>query len=466
VLPTTTVAARPANGSIPGVFLLDWAGTRPTSGGTFRPIDPETGLDSAGFGPLDMLQAATFSASPDGKTLVGMVALSGSGPGCKLSTVDLPSWTMRDLGRFSSCPGGFAWTSDSRVVYLSQPAGTDYAHPDIARLDVTGGTLEVVGHLDFWLESGLRLSAEGSHLYFFGLDSSDARADVLKGDPFLVAFDIRTGQSQKLALPGMFLGQVRGAAQDSDWGSYRPGLAIAPDGSRAYVADAASDRLLVVDLARMAIVTDKSLARQPSGWKRRLSWLAGQLVGSAKAKGGDYHTSTAQLSPDGRYLYVTGARDIGCTGTAEPCVTNQPSGLRVVDTESLKVVLRADGIGSITLSPTGRWLIGFAQWWDTPAGAQQGVLHGTGLQLFDTTTMTRVAELGRGGAIDDVVFDPSGRYAISISPGPGLTNAVGDKCSEPCNILNVIDMSTFKVAYSRHNFARAALLFSTATRRP
>jgi DNA-binding beta-propeller fold protein YncE len=467
VTPTAVAAARPADGSIPGVFLLDWAVPRPTTGGTFRPIEPATALDAAGFGPLDMLQAAQFYPSPDGKTLIAMVALSGSAPGSKLSTIDLVTWTMRDLAKFTSYPGGFAWTPDSRSVYFHQPGdGADYTRPDIARLDVAVGTIEVIGHLDFWLGSSLRLSADGSHLYFLGLYSSDPRADILKGDPFLAAFDIRTGKTEKLALPGMLMGQVRQPAPEGQWGSYRPGLAVAPDDSRAYIADAASDRLVVIDLRRMVISDDKSVAKRSPAWKRGLSWLGDQFVSSAHAKGGDYHTSTAQLSPDGLYLHVTGTASESCANRPEPCVVNRPAGLRVVDTKSLKVVLRAGGIGSAVLSPDGRWLIGFSKWWEEPADGERATFRGAGLQFFDTGTLKRVAQLNPGAPFDDVVFDPSGLYAIAISPGPGLPTAVRDKCSEPCNILSVVDLQAFKVAYSRHDFAIFAALFSTASHQP
>jgi len=434
----TITASRPADGTRASIFLVDWPnGAASAVGGALRPIDPSTGQDIAGYAPHDPMQAASIaSLSPDGGHLVLTIAVSGSAPGSKLVTVDLGSWTMREHLRSSTYPSGFAWSKDSRAVYFRDgPQGAA-----LSRLDVAAGIVTTVAKANFWAASPLYLSADERAIYLLGHASSDARANIQQGDPLLARLDIASGLFASVPLRGLAAGQVRPETPGREAGYYLPALALAPDGASAYIVDGATDRILTVDLSSMAVRDDRSLAKARPAWKRGLGWLGGQFVSTAHAKGAEYYTAAAAVTPDGRYLVAAATRDEWCGEPARPCASSKPAGLRVVELSSMRVVLRDESVGAFALSPDGRWVIGYASWYEEPADGALVQYRGSGLQVFDLREVRKAASLEPGAAVEAVVFDAVGGHAVALEVGPGLAADYNEGCPKPCYGLKAVEL--------------------------
>ena len=151
---------------------------------------------------------------------------------------------------------------------------------------------------------------------------------------------------------------------------------------------------------------------------RLLDGLTSIFVTKVEAKGAGFHTRQAGLNLDGSLLFVTGTDQ-----TDEDPEGTTPTGLRIIDTQTLKLVHQEEGIGKFVISDDGRYLFGtgFSSHFENHWAPQDGI----GLKVLDLHTMHLAAhiepdkaylQLALSGFIDDGV-----RFSRLRDAGPAGT---------------------------------------------
>ncbi|MBA4180774.1 MAG: hypothetical protein C0506_09320 [Anaerolinea sp.] len=415
-----------------GVFLLDYAGLGIP--GALYPLDGRTGAGLAGFKPIEVGHAARFYPAPTGNLIA---ARSTAG----IYLLDARDWSVTFV-TYESVSDWWSpfWSPDSRFLFnISREA----ENQNLERIDVATGSKDTVASLGDWWPVAARFHPDGRTLFVLGMNSSDPRTNLLDGDPFLVALDPFTGaENGRVVLPGLVVGQRRESNAGRTWyGQYFTDIAVSLDGRRVFVPHPESESVTVIDAKSMTRERTIELAATKRPWRRALDGMTGWFVTRAVAKGGPVSRVQAQLSPDGRFLYVAGARDVGCDGPPS-CEEGRPLGLRVIDTESLKVVHREPGISSFVVSPDGRTLAGWAGGWWGPEATPNGdyVRHGDGVKVVDAREPRVRLHLLPGEPVQTAAIAPNGNVLVAI-PGPGLASAMRNqgKCAEACYYLRLFE---------------------------
>lgn len=133
-----------------------------------------------------------------------------------------------------------------------------------------------------------------------------------------------------------------------------PAIALSPDGKTIAVVHADSDALTLIDAGSLSVVRTVALTRSSSRAQRLLGWL-GLTPQTAEAKFMDGRTLSAVFSPDGRRLYVHGAK--GTVGANEKDVSESGFGLRVIDVATGAIVAVALGdqeLDTVIPAPDGQ----------------------------------------------------------------------------------------------------------------
>ena len=268
-----------------------------------------------------------------------------------------------------------------------------------------------------------------------------------------------------MTLPGVLVGQRHEEAADGEFNAiYLPARAMSPDGSRYYVIHPDTDRVTIVDLEEMSLERTVEIVKRKSPLERLASGFLGLFVSTAEAKGGLYMSKQTLLSPDGRWLYITGVED----GDPHiPPYGRKPIGLKVVNTETMDVVYEEEGIGSIALSPDGRWLYGTGWAYEyTQVSANEfksDNFRGWGLKVIDARSPTLLAHINPDGIYQQMAVSADGRYVYVMSEGLGDEEAALNqgRCSTPCQLLNVFDVSSRQIIAERQIHAHIAELVSS-----
>ncbi len=457
-----------------GMLLLDWSGASWT-GALLKVLEARTGRDDVGYPPLDVDDVAGTALAPDRRTLAVAVYRHGNPMAGELRLVALNRWgesfSVPDSKkgpptdpRSFRAPGYLTWSPDSSRVFFTTTEGEESLRQRLWVLDVKTKEARALVELDFGVQR-LNVSPDGESVYLLGFPEPDLTTGVATGDAFLAVVNADTGaMTAKIGLPGVLAGWRREEREEGEvYADYWPGVAVSPDGGRYYVVHADDDRMTVVDLRSLQVERSVAVSRRRSLLERLGSTLLDLIVESAAAKGGPFVRKEALVSPDGRWLYVTGSSSDLCTGErAVPCETDKPAGLKIIDTKSLQEVRREDGIGSIALSPDGRWVLGTGWWYVAEGDSTFMTLEGQGLTIIDARSHRVVARIGPEVAFQQMSVSADGRYVHLMSEGPGLRDAMRNKyrCEQACWMLSVVDLEVQEIVSERPLYGPATLVGS------
>ncbi|MBI3967756.1 MAG: hypothetical protein HY329_19120 [Chloroflexi bacterium] len=326
-----------------------------------RPVDPSRLTDVPGIEPVDLAPCGPAPAvRPDGKVIAVAVGWLGEGAGgqpvaCNVGgggevrLFDLERWSwIGSTGARSDYVTALDWSWDGSRLYVAT------ATRERGHVGGLGGPGEI-GRLWIIDPSGQVIPRAVPLPYaIHRLDAApDRRAVYLLG----YQLDSTTGAERaRVALPGVKLGQRRetdGAGQ-LVYQSYEPGVVIAPDGRRYFIARADEPIVDAVDLINQRVERTLRTDRQASGMESVLDSFAR----SALAKGGPVAKRSLAISLDGRRLYVTGHAATLVPAGAPGAVreARRPLGIVAIDTNTWTVRRFDAQSEDVTLSPDGGWL--------------------------------------------------------------------------------------------------------------
>ena len=388
-------------------------------------VDPRTlrpraasrvGLGSEGCAPRSGGQACfnipPWSFSPDRSTLA--VARHETGVVRGLRLVDLAR--MRTLTDIPISPSGaiglVAWPQRDRLLAVQevccdaqqQLLVVDAERRAIAARRPLGGTVQGVGRTPKEL---VLLVAPAKRI----------------GPARLAVID-RRGDARFASLGRVLAGEQALPGPDYDFRRHRPGLAVDPQGRRAFVV---GDGLVAtVDLATLAVSYHTPTERRSLATRLR-EWLDP----AAYAKGQTGPTRSARWLGEGR-LAVTGVDDqLVARARGDRLQRSRPAGLRLVDTRDW--TYRTVDRGATAVRTAGQLLLSTGQSADLAPGADKS----TGVTAYDLDGKRRFAVLeGRDAWVEQIV----GRRAF-------VDAGVPPRDGEPP--LRIVDLGTGRISGER-----------------
>lgn len=289
-------------------------------GGELVKLDMETLEPVEGLDPIPVSRNSRALTSADGKSMV---------------VFDWADVTVIDVQRWAPAGTLQAPRHSARVLEGDRLYMYDDVDGRLTAMDLTTGEVSTLGEwspgLEMW--DGLRVLDDGR------IAALGERADENQPEFSVYVIDPPTGET--MALP---VGPIRRINWDTGVveGDYEypetdtPGLVWGED--RLFIVHADDLEVAAVDLGAGEVEVHSLGAT--SWWDRLLAfWMP-----TAAAKGPFMGTnSSAALSPDGRYLFISGVRyDVSTAEDGGVVEENQHLGLTVVDTESWEIVARPD----------------------------------------------------------------------------------------------------------------------------
>lgn len=352
-----------------------------------QPIDPDTLADVPGLEPLELPPCSTnLSLQPGGAMAVAATGATnspqrcGDAPSAAFQIVDLNAWTWRstiDLPVGGDGPlrldvtdrWPMAWSADGRSVYALTTTSAEQRR--LWSIDAIGATQPMSVGIDF-VPARLDVAPNGSAIFVLGGQTAgnSRQGAVVTGSAFVAIYDPKTLVERiRVPLSGLSLG-----LPDSSSGSLSPGVTIAPDGSRYYVAHADRPLLDVVDTRAPRLERlerSVSLRTAPSEVGTRQAWLG--------------------ISPDGSKVFAWHRAE----------TPQDDLGLQVVDVHTWQIQTLDAVAERMGTSLDGRWLFVL----DPPAGMRPGAVQlpqrgprdpsGARLSVLDPSTATEVTTLVR-----------------------------------------------------------------------
>jgi hypothetical protein len=210
----------------------------------------------------------------------------------------------------------------------------------------------------------MKFSADGSSLAVFG--GTDSVPHGSKPPAHIQLLDAASLEAAwEPTVPDLLAGMSLPENPETDYlmDVWEPGAAFSADGSRLYIVHSDGDVLTKVDFERRTWASAPIRPRL-SWWERLLSLGAG----TAQAKGMNGTTKSAQLSADGKRLYVSGSTYVTAPDSSGNLQFNQtPLGLQVIDLASGAELGKVEtNAGGFSLAPDGGSIYLY-DWNDTPS---------------------------------------------------------------------------------------------------
>ena len=401
-----------------------------------------TGAPLAGGEPIELHgYASGLVVSPDGRTVAMVVHDDDGTPLVQLVKLETASEGAPSPASILRPPEGadgdalrigpLRWSADGHRIFWLQ---SRYAVVnELWSLDVSSREAARVATLDGSGWGPPLVRPDGSAVY--ALRRPCCEATDLEGDPYIVAIDVESGREiDRVFLPAL---EVSSSSEQA------PAAALSPDGSRIYVVHADADVLTSVTTAPLTAGNPAEFGPRRSARARLGGWILDRFATRAEAKPMGLIKS-AVVSPDGRRLYVTGARDVPCADDPyAACLSGDPRGLQIVDLDSMRIISHQPLASRVTVSPDGSWLAatGSVRRWDDVL--RRTVVEGFGLVLLDATTGEEIASLERGLVVQEMAVSRDSRYLCY------LTSAVGSGCAPSCQLLTVFDLQQAEIVSTR-----------------
>jgi hypothetical protein len=411
-------------------------------------IDAITGLPLIQEPPIKLGRSARgLVASPDGTTIAMVVGGDDGFPRVQL----LETGPNRDAENTSADPilwpsetgagGAFqidhlTWSRDGKHLYWLRwgfSPTTDSWEREIWTLDVIARQAQPLASLEGDSLGALMISPDGHTLYLLRYSCCGALGTI---GSELVAVDSSIGtEMDRLRLPSLGAESTAGPADLA--------AVLSPDGAHIYVVHADVDAVTTLTTEPLTAGTttfldvDEAAAR--SGVEKRSlaarigGWMLTHLVTRAEAKQPSFTLKTAQISPDGHLLYISGSSSEACPDDPHrACVWDDPLGLQIVDLDSMQLVDHQAGIAEFALSADGRWIAGHGAVSRWSNDQQQTTEEGFGLTLIDAHSGDVVASFAPGTVIEQIAFDRTSQhlyYTITGEPG-----------CDSCVLLTTVDL--------------------------
>lgn len=316
-------------------------------------IDPANGHELARVAPISLEQDYSYVVAPNRKSLAVMSYAGKNYPHAgDLLLIDLEDWSTRmiDLG-LKEWNATMAYSPDSRLIAL---ASMDHKNT-VLIVDVLQGKLLAQGKADLPVQR-MKFTADSTSLMVYGTprDKVHGAAD---GNPVVGLLDAGDLSWQwRVELPEIRDGLYRKEGTTGDLyipgNSFfvSPGVIFAPKDDVLYIVSAEENELTSVDFTARSLQTR---AIHPE-----MSWLDQLLAltaGRAQAKGMNGNEKYVMISPDGRFLYISGAHsEVIEKKENNPEFHRASLGLQIVrtadavetgkfDTESTDMMISPDG---------------------------------------------------------------------------------------------------------------------------
>jgi hypothetical protein len=382
------------------VLALPQSDQQPTQ---LHAVDPDTLADIPMLDPLEQPPCSSSLAAQPGGNLAAVMTgqyrrQCADSQSATLRVLDLSAWAWRPEIALPTPPdqplsplATLAWSADGQSVYAL--TSTPSEQRQLWLLDASGKAQPVSTSIDF-VPTRLDVAPNGSAIFVLGGQTAgnSRRGAAVTGSAFVAIYDPKTlAERIRVPLSGLSLGRP-----GSPSGTLSPGVAIAPDGSRYFVAHADRPVLDVVD------------TRAP-----RLERLERSL--SLRDAASQYATRQAWLgvSPDGSHLFTWRRAD----------TPGDDLGLQIVDVRTWQVQTVDSVAERMGVSLDGRWLFQL----DPPAWARPGASPpqqrgprdpaGSRLSVLDGTTRSEVAVLLQNEIPYGVgQYGPDRAYVGSASP--------------------------------------------------
>lgn len=276
------------------------------------PIHPEVGEALPGYAPIPIGAHFYQASTPDRNQLAFIVFSSSENPtGGSLLLVDPQRWSAHSTPL--DLDGGVTAHSPSPDGRLLALAVGD-RESRVVLIDLEKKAVIAQQGLDF-LASRLKYASDGSALFVYGTPIRDRFTvnESAAGPPqaaMLEAGDL--GLLWSVELTGVRDGiYPKEGSPEEDNNLHQPGAAaydlpgvvFAPDRDTLYIVHSALDKLTSVDFAARQVETMD--IRPQLSWLERLLWLT---AGVARAKVAEGASLRAEVSPDGKLLYVVGSK--------------------------------------------------------------------------------------------------------------------------------------------------------------
>ena len=378
-------------------------GSRP-AGARLQAIDPDTLEDLPDLPPLEAPACSSgLSVQPAGQ-LGAIVLGAGGGPACAqapsaaVRLLDLRAWTWgADLALPAEATAPLrldaplAWSPDSRWIYLLTATTSAPETRQLWRLDSTASSPPTHISIDF-IPQRIDPAPNGSAILVLGGRSQDgSRAGAaVAGSAFVAIYDPQTlGERLRVPLSGLDLG-----LPDQPVGSLRPAVAMAPDGSRYYVAHADRPVLDVVDVRAPHLERlERSIALRSSDAMR--------IAGASAA-------AWLHASPDGAHLYVWQLAS----------APEDDLGLQQVDVGSWRIQTLDPIAARLGSSLDGQWLFRLDPSYAQRPGVQRARdPSGARLSVLDAAGRDEVAVLERD-RFSFILgqYGPARLYTVEVDP--------------------------------------------------
>lgn len=359
-IPTDIAVPTPQVVILDGTFetsllVTEWQDS--AKGSMLYPIDPASGTALPGYEPISLGYTSYFAFSPDRQMLAAVSFPTETSYHGSLMLINLPVWQTE---RFELELTGWA----SSMVFSPDGKQLAIAHGEsnyqVTMVNVEEGAITAQVKTDSFV-SRLKFTQGGDALMIYR-PTFDLINQLNAPPPqvlLLDAADLSPRWSAELegVHDGIFAkDDTITAAQLYELGNalhLSPGLVFAPDRDALYVVHPDSEQLTTVDFQSQTVSTVRI---QP-----KLTWFERLLsldAGVAHAKIADGTNKQAVISPDGRFLYVTGVSHRSFEDQLGNLQMEQtPLGLEVIQIRDGSRISRFESDATeLSLSPDGRFL--------------------------------------------------------------------------------------------------------------